>query len=156
MQSRCDRSRRRTARPFFVIESLALRFTVGVCCAGIALAGGCGPGVPAGKVVVTGRVTLDGGPLPEGHRSHLLLQARDSKSSGTARVEKDGRFRAVLDPGEYDVVAMVRDGEDRTDPVKGPVLAQSLIAKKYDSLTTSGLAVTVKPGVGPVVFDLSR
>ena len=120
------------------------------------LIAGCGPKIPTGKLLLKGVVTLAGGTLPEGHRSRLLFQARNSKSSGTARVERDGSFSVLLDPGDYDVVAVVRDGEDRNDPAKGPVLAPSLIAKKYDSLDTSGRSVGVKPGVAPVTFDVSR
>lgn len=153
MRARTNTLRRRAVG--FFSRQTRLAATV-VAFAGLMLTSGCGPRIPPGKVVLVGVVTLDGGPLPEGHRSHLLLQARDSRSSATARVDRDGRFKVVIDPGEYDVVADVRDGEDRTDPARGPIAAQSLIAKKYESLMTSGLAVTVKPGVGPVTFDLSR
>lgn len=117
---------------------------------------GCGPRVPAGKVLMTGRVTIDGSSLPAGHRSFLLLQQREGRATGTAVIAPDGSFQVLLDPGAYGVVIDAKDGLDTVDSEGRVRVAKSVINARYDSLNTSGLSLAAVEGAEPVEIDLKR
>jgi len=116
-----------------------------------ATAGGCGPRVPAGFVVVTGAVTYQGGPLTTG----TILFSDDSANAGSAPIDRDGRFRVILRPGRVKVAVRAKEGVDRLDDKGNYVPAKSLISEPLGDTKTSGLSIDVAAGMKPVDIVLT-
>ena len=123
---------------------------------GIVLAG-CGPGVPAGTVKLTGTVTFDGKPLVAGvfNNGIILFAAKEDNASGSAALSPDGAFTVYLAPGEYDVA--VRDdggtmSRESGKPGSRPAYYPVVIPARYTSANTSGLPVTAAADSKPVTI----
>ena len=123
---------------------------------GIVLAG-CGPGVPAGTVKLTGTVTFDGKPLVAGvfNNGIILFAAKEDNASGSAALSPDGAFTVYLAPGEYDVA--VRDdggtmSRESGKPGSRPAYYPVVIPARYTSANTSGLSVTAAADSKPVTI----
>lgn len=117
---------------------------------------GCGPGVPAGKVKVTGTVLKDGAPLAISPPATggLNFAAREGTDSGSTTIDAGGKFTVILSPGTYAVSVLAKDGVDTMDEDGKPVRATSLVKSKYESTATSGLEVTVTADGAPVAINV--
>lgn len=112
---------------------------------------GCGPGLPPGKVRVSGRVTYKGKPLAA---DSVGFEAKDGSDSVVARADADGRFSVVLKPGDYHVAVRKLDGEITMDAQGAITYPPSLLPAKFASASGSGLAVTVAPAAAAIVIDI--
>lgn len=138
-------------------------FSVLVIAASLVAAGGCGqPGLP-GVVPISGRVTLDGEPLPSGEIRYLPKSPEGRMARG--RLDDRGRFELTTLrqgdgalPGEYEIVilapveesaedASARRAAENAGPRRrryeqgdGPA---SLAPLRYTNPDTSGLRDTV-------------
>jgi len=112
---------------------------------------GCG-GRDVELVTVTGRVTLDGGPMPgEGKLYFTPVKAAGDAPlrPGTATFGTDGRYAARsfedadgLIPGAYNVAVHCW----KVAPNMEGVPTESYIPEKYMHATTSGLSIKVPAG----------
>lgn len=120
----------------------------------VCLTAACAPSVPEGKVRVTGVVTVGGGPLSivPPATGALNFAGTSGSDSATALIGKEGGFAVVLSPGTYAVSVLAKDGVDTMNDQGAPVPARSLVAEKYGSTETSGLAVTVDSKGTPLVI----
>jgi hypothetical protein len=116
---------------------------------------GCGPRVPAGKVLITGTVLLNGAPLEGGVVNFF---AKEGTANGAAGVGAEGIFRVFLVPGEYAVAVRDNGGGLRPPEKPGapPVLIPSAIPERYRSANTSGLSVTAVAGARPVTIAVDK
>jgi hypothetical protein len=128
------------------------------------LAGGCGPSGPS-TAQVTGRVTLDGRPLARGS---LCFEAPGVRPA-TARIE-DGLIVAATTHTEGDgvpvgrlAVAVFAREERAADRATNPgqavfaadsMAGRSLLPRRYNDPSTSGLMVTINPGENTLEFAL--
>jgi hypothetical protein len=78
------------------------------------LAAGCGPG----ETKVTGRVLLDGTPLPAGRIT--FRPADPAKNSVSVELDEEGRFQAMLPVGEVTLCVDNRDWEPQAPLALGP------------------------------------
>jgi hypothetical protein len=124
-----------------------------LCVLGFVAACGCGRPTRTGLVEVNGTVTWDGHPLEKGG---LVFGPTVNRGGGSAAIGSAGRFRIALDPGEYVVVVRCTDGPDSMDDQGNYIPAKSLIPEKYTDAKTSGLTLSVAPGIKPVEFVLVR
>jgi len=106
---------------------------------------GCGPRAPAGKVLLTGTVLLDGEPLEGGVVNFV---AKEGTANGSAGIAAGGTFRVFLVPGEYDVAVRDNGGGMRPPEKAGapPMLIPSKIPERYRSSNTSGLNIIAAAG----------
>lgn len=127
---------------------------------GILLAG-CGPGVPAGKVKLTGTVTFDGKPLVAGVLNGAVINfaAKEGNASGSAAVSPEGAFTVYLEPGEYIVAVRDNGGTERASATGSdgerefyPVV----IPARYTSGNTSGISVTAAADSKPVTIAIEK
>jgi hypothetical protein len=140
----------------------------GVCTALLVMPGGCGSGEP-GVVPVRGKVTLDGGPWPkEGTITFTPVagaQGADPSKArpGTGKFATDGSFTVTsfeagdgLFPGQYEVSVECLDSAPTMGNDGRVVGGKSSVPEKYRNGSTSGLALTVKPGerVTDATFDV--
>ena len=128
------------------------------------LAGCLGNGLP-NLVEVTGTVMLDGIPLAHGTIGFVPVDP-DGQAAGSQIV--DGEFKIVTSAsapgaaaGKYDVIISSHQPQKlpdttnfKLDPTKLPPPPKSLIPEKYSNPKTSGLEVTVAPGMIPLQFDI--
>ncbi|MBS0203534.1 MAG: hypothetical protein JSS49_11585 [Planctomycetes bacterium] len=125
---------------------------------------GCGEkvkGVDPNLVKVTGKVTLDGKPLPKGDISFV---SADNPGKGyTGTIDSSGGFSLAYSqsaqgalPGNYKVRIAAVDGGGGTMGAKGEVSEpKSLIPEKYNNPETSTLTATVEKGKSNhFTFDL--
>jgi hypothetical protein len=129
-----------------------MRWCAGPLCAGWLLLGLAGCGSPDG-VTVTGRVTLDGRPLPNAEVTFHPLG--DTKGlGGSAVTDADGRYELVsarvnkgVAPGEYRVVVSRRLRPDGSppDPNVPPIEsdARETLPAAYSRLDASTLTARV-------------
>jgi len=110
---------------------------------------GCGSSGPE-KHPVTGIVTYQGKPLPLGRVSFVPETGR---AADPAHLDESGRYQLELPAGKYSVavIAMPPRPGGRPDPtVEGGIdytgvpEVRSLIPKKYNRTTTSGIVVQVE------------
>ncbi len=129
---------------------------------------GCGTAEGlSGSVPVTGTVTIDGSPLEEGTVGFAPKNPAVGQPA-TGQI-KDGKFSmqtTVSSPGviagDYQVrIISVDLGTAQAlppgvppNPNAPPPEVLSLIPKKYGDIATSGLEVSVKPGMEPLNFEL--
>ncbi|MEI8229453.1 MAG: hypothetical protein WCH77_14480 [Planctomycetota bacterium] len=125
------------------------------------LLAGCGPGVPAGKVKLTGTVTFDGKPLVAGVLSGGVINfaAKQGNASGSAALSPEGAFTVYLEPGENDVAVRDNGGTERASPAGSggerdfyPVV----IPARFTSADTSGISVTAEAGSKPVTIAIEK
>lgn len=123
-----------------------------LCC----LALSCGrPGqLPTAKV--SGKVTLDGKPVPVG----LVIFTPESGRSASGKIQPDGTYvletydendGAVL--GRHRLGVMARETIPGQGPMGSPKPGPSLIPERYGSAETSGLSFEVTDN-GPHVFNI--
>jgi hypothetical protein len=123
----------------------------------LALFAGCGPSVGT----VAGKVTVGDKPVTEGR---ITIIPADGQGITTA-IGPDGNYRVDNVPvGEVKIIVLgppppqeelrdlkVKGKEGRRGPPPGSKIASPIPARYGDS-STSGLTLTVKPGVNP--FDI--
>jgi len=123
-----------------------------VCVGG--LFSGCGSAPPAGKVLVTGTVTVAGKPL---NRGIINFGCADGTSAmGSARISPQGEFSVHLRPGDYNVAILDPQAGMRPPSTPGgrPTSVKSVVPSRYESANTSGLKLTAAADGNPVTFAL--
>lgn len=119
---------------------------------------GCGS--PAASV--SGKVTLDGGALPNGANGGVVFYPVEGGPPATANLMADGSYslsvgaRKSFDPGKYRVAVTVLDAlpprlKDGTQP-PGRLVSHS----KYQDKDRSGFEVDVTSGTNRIDFDVHR
>ncbi len=99
---------------------------------------------------VTGRVALNGQPLPAGTVTFL---GKDGKTAVSALIGKDGTYAANIPVGEY-AVAIGNPPPAKADPKDPPKKEpKPLIPEKYGDPKTSGLVYSLAKK-GKHVFDI--
>lgn len=140
------------------VRVLISRIVVAVTCAALLISAGCGGG--GGKADVTGRVTVDGQPVPEG----TLVTFSPAAGSGdglevaSGRVDGQGNYtlysgiqgEAGVAPGKYKVHLTPAPDEDASymDANRGgtPQADLGVIPKEYSSAATTPQEVDVEVG----------
>jgi len=127
--------------------------------AALLLAAGCGD--DRGLVRVTGRVTLDGEPMPAaGDLTFVPVEVAEGYPLRPAKAEfdTDGRYAAQsfepgdgLYPGKYHVLVACW----KTPPTPNGPPPVSHIPRRYGEIATSPLEVEVPDGGGSVTFDVA-
>ena len=118
------------------------------------LTGCSGRRIKPGYVRVSGVVQYDGKPLKRGS---VLFAPSVPGDGGSALIQADGSFSAMLAQGDYSVAVRCYEDDDATIGEGGAYTPpKSLIPERYIDATESGLKVSVKGGMGPVSFSLSR
>jgi hypothetical protein len=103
---------------------------------------GCSPSSQKGGYPLTGTVTLDGQPIPEGNLDFLVPNQK-SGPVASAKIE-NGTYKAYLKEGTWRVqVNATRESKTIIPPRKKPEL-ESYIPARYNSQST--LTVEVSPG----------
>ena len=112
--------------------------------------GGCGRQQRHAEGQVSGTVMLNGSPLTSGQ---VIFFTAETGSSGMAQVDESGHYeiRDLAAPGEYTVT--VTGQEPMPD---GPPVPPSKIPAKYESASTSGLTLSLKPGANTFDIDLKE
>jgi hypothetical protein len=139
------------SRPF--PEQFAFAVVLGVC---LLVAAGCrrGPPAPPGAVLVSGTVTFAGAPLGRGT---IQFAAVDSTDSGSAKLDRGGRYEVWLQPRDYGVAVIAYEAVEKVDPTTGaPLPPTPLIPVRYFTTAGSGLAATVAADSRSVSFDLTK
>lgn len=136
------------------IQPCRLSFSMLVACASVVLVG-CGHGETRGKI--TGQVTFQGQPVPEG----IVLFCNNEKGVHmNADLKPDGAYEvttakgAGLPTGQYQVCICPPpvNGTTGAGPAPKPKPYPN-IPQKYRDFRTSGLTLTVKEGINP--FDVA-
>ncbi len=139
--------------------------SIAAACALVAM-GGCGSGRPK-TVPVTGTVTLDAKPV-EGASVMFMPEAGGKPAVGVT--DKDGRFTLkTFEPGDgalpgkhnvsitkQETTGFTADKDGLSGPPGpgGPKVTW-IVPQKYSDAKNSGLTADVKPGMGPLNFDLT-
>jgi hypothetical protein len=112
----------------------------------VCLATGCEPAGPK-KYPVSGTVTFNGNPLPEGH---IVMTPADGKSAPDAATITDGKyfFVGTAGPKKVEISATREDGP--IDPVMGQAPRKQYLAPRFNAETTLEANVTAS---GPNTFD---
>jgi len=129
---------------------------------------GCGK-----KVVktegVTGKVTLDGAPLPDANVFFVPVDKNSGALDSFAKTGEDGTYKlqtltgaanAGTTPGKYLVRFDAQESVDtgKTETVNDqevPILdSKSILPRRYNDEKTSGFEVEVVPGANTFDFDL--
>ena len=100
---------------------------------------------PKGEAV-TGKVNLDGQPVPGGT---ITFTSKDGKTSVAAEI-KDGEYKATVPAGEYDVSFKEPAPKDK-DKKDAPPFK---IPAKYGDPKTSGIVAKVTAGKNNLDFEL--
>lgn len=102
--------------------------------------------LPTGRVDVSGTVHLDGSPLQDAAGTVVMGLDADRGAVVAGRIDGSGRYRVDtthkgdgIAPGRYRVAVSAY----RPDASPGDAASESLLLKKYESVTTSGLTVEV-------------
>ena len=104
---------------------------------------GCGGEKPA---EVSGTVSMDGTPLPEGE---ILFLAADNSKTPEAGPIKDGKYSLTVSPGAKKVQIKASRPTSKPDPVMGVAAKESMLGPEYNEKTT--LTADIKPGSNPGV-----
>ena len=113
-------------------------------CLAILLLCGCGSSGPE-TCTVTGTVTWNGNPLPEGN---ILFVPEDGKGVPDPGKIADGEFRLEVKPGKKKVEITATREIGEVDPVMGKAPRRSYIPARYNSSTE--LTAEVTPGTDNV------
>jgi len=106
------------------------------------------------KADVSGSVTFQGKPVPEGQINFL---SGSTGMAAAAVLQTDGKFvvEGGLEPGEYKVSITPPPSEDVAGaPQTSPPKEYPDIPLKYRSDVTSELKTTVEPGGSQLSFDM--
>jgi hypothetical protein len=107
---------------------------------------------PPGSIPVSGKVTVAGSPLSHGT---LYFTRQDASGSGSVAVA-DGWFNTRLIPGEYKIaVHAVEKGAEQADAQGNAIPKPSLVAQKYSTPATSGLAATIDANHATMTLELA-
>lgn len=114
-------------------------FAPGLAAAALVLAAaGCGGEAPAR---VTGSVTIDGRPLPEGE---IVFEAADGKKTPAAAPIRNGKYEILVLPGPKKVLITASRPTAKPDPVMGAAAREHAVSLDYSE--RSKLTADVKPG----------
>lgn len=108
--------------------------------------GGCGTG--DGKVSVTGTVTFDGNPMPDGYVT-LTPEGGGTPAAGPIH---DGKFILSATPGNHRVEIEASRFVGPKNPIMGLQPREQYVPARYNSETTLREEVTSQ---GPNVLDFS-
>jgi hypothetical protein len=113
---------------------------------------GCGKGGPEGTIPVTGTVTLEGKPLPNG-AVHFV---QEGGSRAVMAKVAAGKFSTHLWPADYGV-AVTGDAQPETlDEKTGKLIPpQRMVPAKYMAADKSGLKATIDSAHRTVALDLT-
>jgi hypothetical protein len=132
-----------------------LRFALLASFVLIALITGCGP-QPEKLVPVSGKITIQGEPLPYGRLALTPGDGNTTKSQpigkvqdGTYTLETDGKPGAPV--GAYRVAIFAIKESTQADGYKPPVWAAS---QEYSDPSKSGIILTVFETPSPNVYDI--
>lgn len=115
------------------------------------LLAGCGPSGPE-TFPVSGTVTWNGQPLPEGT---ILFAPADEKGVPDVGQIVQGQYRLRAKPGKKKVQIFAERETGKIDPVMGAVPRESYIPARYNSQTTLTAEVTAG-GKNEFTFDLTE
>ena len=116
------------------------------------LVGGCGGGSGSATYPVSGTVTWNGAPLPDGS---IVFMAADDSVAPDAGTIHDGHFAFRAKAGNKKVEIRAVRAVGKVDPTMGVAPRQSYVPAQYNTQTT--LTVEVLSGVnGPLAFDLKE
>jgi hypothetical protein len=101
-------------------------------------AAGCAGDGPAR---VSGAVTVDGKPLPEGE---IVFEAVDGSKTPAAGPIKDGKYEVSVLPGAKRVRVNASRPARKPDPVMGAAAREAAVAPEFNERTT--LSADIKPG----------
>jgi hypothetical protein len=99
---------------------------------------GCGPSGPE-TYPVSGTVTWNGGPLPEGH---IVFDPVDGSVAPDAGKIENGKFELQAQPGEKRVEIDATRESGEVDPVMHAAPREAYIPSKYNSETILKATVT--------------
>ena len=125
-----------------------------------ALLPGCAKPAPGGLIAVSGRVTLDGQPLPTGSVSLRAESGPKSWDQPTGTIASDGRYviytngHAGAAPGTYRVALFASEAVKTSTGAAHPGLPKSLIPARYNDPGRSPLRLDVKSQSPPGAYDL--
>ena len=109
---------------------------------------GCGFG--DGKVLVTGMVTFDGNPMPDGY----VIFTPEGGGTPVASPIRDGKFEFSATPGNHRVEIEASRFVGPKNPIMGLQAREQYVPARYNSAST--LRQEVKPqGTNAFVFSLS-
>ena len=115
----------------------------------VACVAGCGPSGPK-LYLVTGSVTLDGQPLPQGF---IGFDPADGKGNAYAGEILDGKFKFACEPGGKKVSIRASRPSKKPGPDGGPDFEQYL-PPRYNTHTTLSAQVEPRDTNADVNFDL--
>lgn len=127
-------------------------FTMIVCVA--VSAGGCSPSKDS---TVTGRVTLDGSPVPRGS---VAFEPVGGGMMARGFLNENGQYEMMtnqmrgLDPGTYRVKVLAREYSPPPPGGGLPPPGKLLVPRKYTSIKTSGLRYDVASGSNKIDIEL--
>ncbi|MEO1498082.1 MAG: hypothetical protein AAFV43_13125 [Planctomycetota bacterium] len=136
-----------------VVKPLA-RATCGLL---VIFALGCGNQFGA---TVSGRVLLDGEPVPDGRLA--FVRVGSTKSPAIGPIKPDGRYTLLTksqpgaEPGDYQVaVQSFKPIEGLKPGERSFETPEPLVPQRYLSVKTSGLLYTVEPGSNTIDIELT-
>ncbi len=128
---------------------------------------GCGRSLPE-TAPVTGRITLDGNPVPKGR----IVFVPDEGRPAIGAIQPDGTYRlTTFAPGDGAVLghhtvtiqaneviggAVPGSFEEEIEKGQRGGVLRHLVPEQYNSPKHSGLSVQVGPGPNEIDFDLHR
>jgi hypothetical protein len=138
------------------MQIIACRFFALVA---VLLVAGCGSGEPK-CVPVSGKVTLDGGPVPGPGFIYFNSDGTGKEITsrpGTAEFDAEGNYRAKtftdgdgLLPGKY----VIRVDCWKTPPNMQGKPVVSFLPPRYQDAAQSKLELTVEPGAKPITYNI--
>ncbi len=125
----------------------------------LGLLSGCGNSGPK-LVPVSGRITIDGQPLPRGS---ISLRAESTWDQPTGSIDADGKYvvytkgRAGAPPGRYRVVVFATEAAHDAEGKAHPGLPVSIVPALYNDPATTPLKIDVTlQSRAPFDLELSR
>jgi len=138
----------------FVRPAVVLVSTLAVAAA----APGCGASGPQ-MARVSGTVTYDGKPVPQGTVTFIAKDANGRNATGA--IQSDGSYTLQTEQpgdgaqvGQYDVTVAAIDAPVLDYVPTKPVTPKRLVPEKYEKPQSSGLTATVKSGSNTIPLEL--
>lgn len=122
-----------------------------VCLIALPLASGCSLGAEKKTTPVSGKVTWNGAPLPDGD---ILFRPDDPSKVPEAGIIVDGAFEMQAKPGN-NLVEIRACRPSKFDPVMGSTAPEPYIPAKYNTKTTLKVEV-VQSGENTYTFELKE
>jgi hypothetical protein len=112
---------------------------------------------------VEGKVVWkDGSPATELAGSSVLFEHAEADTSARGTIQPDGSFRLTTNqpddgalPGEHKVL-VIEMGRQMAGGPDSSLIAPGKMDSRFSDFGSSGLKVTVKPGVNPVTLTVER